>query len=149
MGRATNRDGVINRAEWLRDQIVSRKSQGPLARSGADLPARVNRKCCEDYQQRGKYHQRFLLHKLPTKSSSAQRRAQERGKAIVEVDPEERTLQEREQQSRQPVHEEVSFRPLNFRVSETQLYEEQVEQHARRQADLYVSTFAEEQDSHG
>ena len=45
--------------------------------------------------------------------------------------------------------EEVSFRPLNFRVSETQLYEEQVEQHARRQADLYVSTFAEEQDSHG
>jgi hypothetical protein len=65
------------------------------------------------------------------------------------VDPEERTLQEREQQSRQPVHEEVSFRPLDFWGSETQLYEEQVEQHACRQADLYVSTFAEEQDSHG
>jgi hypothetical protein len=33
----------------LRNQVASRKTQGLLTRSDADLPARVNRKCCEDY----------------------------------------------------------------------------------------------------
>jgi hypothetical protein len=43
MRRATNRDGVIDRAEGLRNQVVSGKSPGLLARSGADLPPGVNR----------------------------------------------------------------------------------------------------------
>ena len=68
MRRTPNRDGVIDRAEGLRNQVVSGKSPGLLARSGADLPAGINRNCCEDYQHSGKYKQHpflHLLHHLP------------------------------------------------------------------------------------
>ena len=62
MRRATNRDGVIDRADRLGNQVVSSKSPGTLVRSGADLPARVNRKYREHYRYSEENEQQFLLH---------------------------------------------------------------------------------------
>jgi len=56
---------VIDRAKGLRNQVVSGKSPGLLARSGVDLPAGTNCNCCKNYQHSGKYNQRFFLHHLP------------------------------------------------------------------------------------
>jgi hypothetical protein len=70
-------------------------------------------------------------------------------KAFLETHQEERALEEREEQIGQSVQEEVSFRALHFRVPQTQLYQEQVEQHACRQTCFHVSAFAENQDSRG
>ena len=48
--RATNRDGVIDRADRLGNQVVSGKSPGALVRSSADLHVSANRKYREHYR---------------------------------------------------------------------------------------------------
>src|SRR5271157_5470626 len=62
MRRATNSNRVIDRADGLRNQLVSGKTSGLLIRSGADLHAAVNRECCQDCQQPGEYDQCFIPH---------------------------------------------------------------------------------------
>jgi hypothetical protein len=53
--------------------------------------------------------------------------AKESRKAQIETHPEERELQDGEQQARQAVEQEVASGPWNLGKSEAQLNEEQVE----------------------
>ena len=60
--RTTNRDGVIDRADRLGNQVVSGKGPGMLVRSSADLHAGKNRKYREHDRYSEKNEQQFLLH---------------------------------------------------------------------------------------
>src|SRR5579884_54538 len=62
MRRAANSYGVIDRADWPGNQVVSGKSPRPLAGSGSDLEVGVNRECreCNQYPEKCKQH--LLLH---------------------------------------------------------------------------------------
>ena len=70
MRRATNGDGVIDRADGLGNQAVSGKSPGLLASSRADLHAAVSRKCREDYQCSGEHNQYFPFHSHANRKGS-------------------------------------------------------------------------------
>jgi len=61
MTRATNRDGVIDRADRLGNQVVSGKGPGTLVRSSADLHAGTNRKYREHYRYSEKNEQQFFF----------------------------------------------------------------------------------------
>jgi hypothetical protein len=81
MRRATNRDGVIDGADWLENQVVSGKGPGALVSRGADLRAGTNRKYREHYRYSEKNEQQFLLHGAAEwgsrcKGSPERRRAQ-------------------------------------------------------------------------
>lgn len=74
MSKATNRDGVIDRADRLGNQIVSGKGPGTLVRSSVDLHGGINRKHREYYRySENNNEEQFLLHEATDVEGSQMR----------------------------------------------------------------------------